>query len=77
MVLWFDTGGTLSKKYIENLSMTPKSQNEVGLQIADLISNRIGRQVLRMKSKIGHEVDYSVLKKKLGRKSKGLIILPK
>lgn len=70
------------KEKIENLYMTPKSQNEAGLQIADLIASPIGRYVLGIKSKPEHEVKYSVLEKKLSRKKKddenlGLIILPK
>lgn len=70
------------KEKIENLYMTPKSQNEAGLQIADLTASPIGRHVLGIKNKPGHEVKYSVLEKKLSRKKKdgenlGLIILSK
>ncbi|MBI2268040.1 MAG: DUF3800 domain-containing protein [Candidatus Blackburnbacteria bacterium] len=62
--------------------MAPKSQNEAGLQIADLLATPIGRSILGNKPKPGHEIDYSVLKNKFSKKKKnaeelGLIILPK
>lgn len=64
------------KEKIESLMMIPRSANEAGLQIADLIANPIGRYVLDIKkTEPGHEVDYAVLKKKLS--STGLNILPK
>lgn len=68
--------GSEIKERIENLYMTPKSSNEAGLQIADLVANPIGRYVLKLKkSELGNEVEYEVLKKKLN--STGLTILPK
>lgn len=68
--------GSEIKDRVENLSMTPKSANEAGLQIADLLANPVGRFVLDLKkSEPGHEIDYEVLEKKL--RSSGLIILPR
>ena len=68
--------GSEIKDRVENLSMTLKSTNEAGLQIADLLANPIGRFVLDIKkTEPGHEIDYSILEKKL--RSNGLIILPK
>ncbi len=68
--------GSEIKDRIEGLSMTPKSTNEAGLQIADLLANPIGRFILDIKkTEPGHEIDYSILEKKL--RSNGLIILPK
>ena len=68
--------GSDIKEKIESLSMIPKSTNEAGLQIADLVANPIGRFVLEIKkAEPGHEVDYIILEKKL--RSTGLTILPK
>lgn len=68
--------GSVIKKKVEHLYMIPKSANEAGLQIADLVANPLGRHVLGIKkSEPGHEVDYAVLEKKLS--SLGLTILPK
>jgi len=68
--------GSDIKEKIETLSMIPKSANEAGLQIADLVANPIGRHILEIKkTEPGHEVDYAILKKKL--RSTGLTILPK
>lgn len=68
--------GSEIKEKIETLSMIPKSANEAGLQIADLVANPIGRYVLNIKkTEPGHEVDYIILEKKL--RNTGLTILPK
>ena len=68
--------GSDIKDKIENLYMTPKSENEAALQIADLVANPIGRYVLKIKkSEPGNEVEYVILEKKF--KDTGLIILPK
>lgn len=74
--------GSDIKERIENLYMVPKSQNEAGLQIADLLASPIGRHIFGAKVKPGHEVDYSVLEKKFSKREKdgenlGLIVLPK
>lgn len=74
--------GSEIKDRIENLYLAPKSQNEAGLQIADLLATPIGRSILGTKTKPGHEVKYSVLKNKFSKKTKdnenlGLIVLPK
>lgn len=73
--------GSNIKEKIENLYLTPKSANEAGLQIADLVANPVGRNVLRIPTKPNHEVDYVLLEKKFSKKRKdgsfGLIILPK
>lgn len=67
--------GSEIKEKVEILSMIPKSANEIGLQIADLVATPIGRYVLQIPRKFGHGVEYSVLEEKL--RSKGLTILPK
>lgn len=77
----FLTGSEIKDK-IENLYLTPKSANEAGLQIVDLIAGPIGRSILKTKIKSGHEVDYSVIEKKFSKQKKygenlGLIVLPK
>lgn len=77
----FLTGSEVKDK-VENLSLIPKSVNEAGLQIVDLVAGSIGRSVLGTKSKPNHEVRYSVVENKLSKKKKdreqlGLIILPK
>lgn len=74
--------GAEVKEKIENLYMTPKSKNEPGLQIADLVANPIGRNVLGMKRKVGNEIDFEVLKKKFRNRNGrivnyGLTIIPK
>lgn len=68
--------GSYIKEKIETLSMIPKSSNEAGLQIADLVANPVGRYVLGIKkAEPGHEVDYAILEKKLTNTK--LTILPK
>ena len=61
------------KEKIENLYMIPKSANEPGIQLADLVASSIGRHILNISRKPGHEVDFEVLKTKL---SKSLTIFP-
>lgn len=56
--------GSEVKDKIEGLKMIPKSKNETGLQIADFVASPIGRKMLKIKQKQGHEVDFEVLKKK-------------
>ncbi len=77
----FLTGSDIKDK-VDNLSLIPKSANQAGLQIVDLVAGSIGRNVLKIKSKPSHEVRYSVVKKKFSKKKNdkeelGLIILPK
>lgn len=68
--------GSDIKEKVDSLSMIPRLANEAGLQIVDLVANPIGRFVLNLKKKeSGHEVEYSILKKKI--KSGKLTILPK
>lgn len=68
--------GSDIKEKIESLSMIPKSANEAGLQIADLVANPVGRFVLKIKkTESGHEVIYKILENKFRRK--GLTVLPK
>ena len=68
--------GSDIKEKIENLALIPKSANNAGLQIADLLANPIGRHALGLKkTDPGHEVEYSVLEKKI--RASGLTILPK
>lgn len=74
--------GSEIKEKIDNLKMFPKSKNEIGLQIADLVASPIGRKVLKTKLKPGHEIDSDVLKKKFISKNGeiinyGLTIFPK
>lgn len=73
--------GAVIKEKIENLYLQPRSTNEAGLQIADLIASPVGRKILGIKSKPGHEVDYSIIEKKFRKKKEddnpGLVILPK
>jgi len=73
--------GSDIKEKIESLSMTPKSANEIGLQIADLVATPIGRHILEIPRKPGHGVEYVVLEKKFRKRRKhassGLTILPK
>jgi hypothetical protein len=67
--------GSEIKEKIEALYTTPKSSNEAGLQIADLVANPIGRYILNIKkNEPGHEVNYDILRKKLRTE---LVILPK
>lgn len=68
--------GSEIKEKIESLSMIPKSANDAGLQIADIVANPIGRHILGLKkTEPGHEVMYEILKKKF--RPTGLAILPK
>lgn len=68
--------GSDIKEKIESLTMVPKSANEAGLQIADLVANPIGRYVLEIKkTEPGHEVNYNILEKKF--RSSKLTVLPK
>jgi hypothetical protein len=68
--------GAKIKEKILSLSIVPKSPSEVGLQIADLAANPIGRHILKIqKTKPGNEIVYKVLAKKMG--SSGLTVLPK
>lgn len=74
--------GAEIKEKVENLHMIPKSSNEAGLQIADLVASPIGRKIIGIRRKVGHEVDFEVLKKKFCNKNGrilnyGLTILPK
>lgn len=65
---------TTIKNKIEDLTLILKTSNEPGNQLADLIANPIGRHVLNIPRKIGHEVNFVILEKKLGAK---LTIFPK
>lgn len=65
---------TILKDKIEDLRMIPKSANEPGIQLADLVASPIGRHILNIQRKLGHEIAFEVLEKKLGSK---LTILPK
>lgn len=68
--------GSDIKEKVNSLSMIPRLANEAGLQIADLVANPIGRHVLNIKkTERGHEVEYSILEKKL--RSSRLTVLPK
>ncbi len=66
--------GSEIKERVDNLYMAPKSSNEVGLQIADLVANPIGRNLLNIPRKLGHEVDFEALQSKL---EEALSISPK
>lgn len=66
--------GSEIKDKIDGLKMIPKSKNEIGLQIADFVASPIGRKVLKIKPKQGHEVDFDVLKKKFICNRKGDIL---
>jgi hypothetical protein len=65
---------TIIKRKIENLYLSPKSLNEPGIQLADLVANPIGRHSLDIVRKLGHEVDFKILEKKLASQ---ITILPK
>lgn len=74
--------GSEIKDKIDTLKMIPKSKNEIGLQIADLVASPIGRRILKIKAKPGHEVDFEILKKKFINKNGkvlqyGLTVFPK
>lgn len=74
-------GIEISKK-IDEFRTIPKSRNEIGLQITDLVVSAIGRHILGLREKPGHEVSFSVLEKKfISRNSSylkcGLTILPR
>lgn len=74
--------GSEIKDRVESLYMVPRSKNETGLQIADLVASPIGRKILGIKKKVGHEVNFDMLKGKFSQKdgrilNYGLTILPK
>lgn len=62
------------KEKIEDLRLAPKSLNEPGIQLADLVANPIGRHILKISRKPCHEVDFEVLEKKIGAQ---LTVIPK
>lgn len=62
------------KEKVDNLQMIPKSSNEPGLQLADLLATPIGRHNLGISAKPGHEIDFKIIEKKLISK---LTIFPK
>lgn len=62
------------KDRIDDMQLIPKSYNEAGLQLADLVASPIGRHILKIVRKPGHEVDFEVLKEKLAT---DLTIIPK
>jgi len=77
----FVRGAEIREK-IESLKMIPKSKNEIGLQISDFVASPIGRRILKIKRKPGHEIDFDILKKKFINKNGkimgcGLTIFPK
>lgn len=68
-----------SAKYINSkikkFKLLDKKSNDSGLQLADLIVNPIGRQILGFKPKIiGNEIRYETIEKRL--KSGELIVFP-
>ena len=70
--------GELCQKIEGTLELHPKSDNEIGLQLADLVVNPLGRHIL---GKQDHE-DYDIVKSKLRRgpdgkyQGAGLKVLP-
>lgn len=70
------------KERIYSLQLLSKKSNEPGLQLADLVVSPIGRKILNKTPRLGHEVDFQILKTKFRRLSNiilnaGLTILPK
>jgi hypothetical protein len=66
------------KKLISQLLIKNKKENIVGLQIADLIANPIGREILGKKN----QIDYRIIGRKYRTKDGkyigyGLVVLPK
>ncbi len=52
------------RKRISKFELISKNQNFSGLELADLIASPIGRHIIGKKPRLGHEVSYSVIKKK-------------
>lgn len=70
------------KRKVKGLDLIEKQMNVPGLQLADLVASPIGRKVLGKKRRLGHEVDFEVLRNKFRQKDGkvlgyGLSILPK
>ncbi len=62
-------------RIIKQFSLTDKSENKNGLQLADLIATPIGRHFLGKKPKlIGNEIEYALLAKKIAKND--LLIFP-